>query len=114
MVDLAKIQSFHDKTFDELSEPIDLLENTGAAFITHPGLRGISKSYTADELVGTITQDDMKMLILPADLTGAVAPIPKEGDRITWRGNQLAVMSVDKSTRSIQGTVLTYVLRVRG
>lgn len=71
--------------------------------------------YTPQELVGSITQGDRKIIILAEDLEG-YSPVFTviKSDKVIVRGSELAIIGVDDNTRRIAGTLIAYELQVRG
>lgn len=71
--------------------------------------------YAAAELVGTTTQGDRKIIVSAEDMEG-YSPVFEvvKGDKAMVRGAELAILSVDNSTRRIGSTLVAYVLQARG
>lgn len=71
--------------------------------------------YQERELVGGIQQGDRKVILLADDLidAGFVPPITAN-DKLIVRGKQLSIVSVDDSTRRVQGILIAYELQARG
>lgn len=73
--------------------------------------------YSPNELVGSITQGDRKVIVLAEDLDGESPPfkITKSDKVVASRfADELAIMGVDDNTRRVQGTLIAYELQVRG
>lgn len=71
--------------------------------------------YAPDELVGTITQGDRKVIFLAEDLIAAHFPTPiTTSDKVVEDGKELAIIAPDKSTREVQGVLIAYEMTVRG
>lgn len=71
--------------------------------------------YAAAELIGDITQGDRKIVVLAEDLEGeSPAFAIAKSDKVRVRGVELAIMSVDDSTRRIGSTLIAYELQARG
>jgi hypothetical protein len=71
--------------------------------------------YQPDELVGTVTQGDRKIIALAEDLEG-YSPVftPTKSDKAMVRGAELSIISIDDSTKRIGSTLIAYVLQARG
>lgn len=73
-------------------------------------VRGYGSS--AEKIVGMVEQDKMRLICLAADFGALTAP--QRGDRVSFAGATRAVVDVDPVTRSLNGTVLAYVVEVKG
>lgn len=82
---------------------------------TDTNLRARVVGYQERELVGTIQQGDRKVIALVDDLVTAGFAIPvTANDKIMLRGKQLSIVSVDDSTRRVQGILIAYEFQARG
>lgn len=71
--------------------------------------------YAPDELIGSITQGDRKIIVLAEDLEGeSPAFTIVKGDKAIVRSVELAIMGVDDSTRRIGDVLIAYELTARG
>ena len=68
--------------------------------------------YHASELVGPIVQGDRKVIAMAEDLS-SLLPITTN-DKLVVRGKELAIKSVDDSTRRIGTTLIALTLQVSG
>lgn len=87
----------------------------GRTYVDRP-CRARVVGYSPDELVGSITQGDRRVIVLAEDLDGESPPfkIMKSDKVVSSRFPELAIMAVDDNTRRIQGTLIAYDLQVRG
>jgi hypothetical protein len=74
--------------------------------------------YAAEELIGSITQGDRKIIVLAEDLEGespnfVIAKADKVYDAVRFP-NELSIQSVDDSTARIGATLIAYILQARG
>lgn len=78
-------------------------------------VRGRVTGYQPNELVGSVQQGDRKVIVLVEDLITAQFPLPiTANDKLILLGKELAIVSVDSSTRRVQGVLIAYELQVRG
>lgn len=73
--------------------------------------------YAPNELVGSITQGDRRVIALAEDLDGESPPFKiAKGDKVVapWFSDEVSIMAVDDSTRRVAGTLIAYDLQVRG
>jgi hypothetical protein len=71
--------------------------------------------YQENELVGGIQQGDRKVIMLSEDLVTAGFSMPvTANDKLMLRGKQISIVSVDDSTRRIQGVLIAYEIQARG
>lgn len=71
--------------------------------------------YQPKDLVGGITQGDLKAIVLAVDLETVQWPGPlRQGDKAILRGKTKTIEVVDGNTRRIQGVLIAYELRVTG
>lgn len=71
--------------------------------------------YQERELVGGIQQGDRKAIVPADDLVDAGFTMPvTANDKLILRGRQLSIVSVDDSTRRIQGVLIAYEIQARG
>lgn len=78
-------------------------------------LRAKVAGYTPQELVGNIQQGDRNIIALAEDVFAAQFPVPiTPNDKVIVRGKELAILSVDDSTRRIGGELIAYQIQARG
>jgi hypothetical protein len=71
--------------------------------------------YQEIELVGDIQQGDRRVIMLVDDLIDAGFPVPvTPTDKVVLRGTMLSIVSVDDSTRRLQGELIAYEIQARG
>ncbi len=71
--------------------------------------------YTPVELIGTIIQGDVKIILLTEDLETSQFDLPiLKNDKVIVKGKEINIESVDKNTKRIQGEIIAYVLQGRG
>lgn len=111
-------QMYRDQ-IEEHGEDISIRRYSGAGvgrtYVDRP-CRARVVGYSPDELVGTITQGDRRVIVLAEDLEGDSPPfkITKADKIVSSRFTELAIMAVDDNTRRIHGTLIAYDLQVRG
>lgn len=67
-------------------------------------------NYDASELIGEVRQGDRRAIVLAADLDITIS----RNDTLILRGQELAIMKVDDSSRRVGDTLIAYELQVRG
>lgn len=78
-------------------------------------VRGRITGYAPHELVGAVQQGDRKVIVLVEDLIAAQFPLPvTANDKLILLGKEIAIITVDGSTRSVQGVLIAYELQARG
>jgi hypothetical protein len=102
----------YERSFKSYGEPVTYKSNNGVSFDDNNLKYAIFQRYQEGDLIGTIDQDDRKLLLLFSDLDN-LGIVPKRGDRVDRKGQLMTVQAVDDSTRSIQGVLMAYELRVR-
>ena len=71
--------------------------------------------YAPEQLVGAIQQGDRTVIVLAADVSAAQFPVPiTSSDKVIVRGRELAIQSVDDSTRRVGGELVAYEIQARG
>lgn len=71
--------------------------------------------YVPNELTATIQQGDRRIIVLVEDLVTAGFPLPvTPTDKVMLRGTMISIVSVDDSTRRIQGILIAYEIQARG
>jgi hypothetical protein len=89
---------------------------TGVGRVPHDtNVRARVTGYAERELVGTIQQGDRKVIMLLEDLENAGFALPvTPNDKIVLRGTMISILTVDDSTRRIQGELIAYEIQARG
>ena len=78
-------------------------------------LRAKVAGYSPEEIVGNIQQGDRNIIALAEDVFNAQFPVPvTPNDKVIVRGKELAIMSIDDSTRRIGGELIAYQIQARG
>jgi len=103
--------AFFDTCFDDIGQPITFLKNTGIAFDPYAA-RIVIIAYNPNEMIGTVTQTDLRGYLLAADFTAGAIPVPTQGDRVTLSGKTYAILDVDANTQMISGTLLAWIVRL--
>lgn len=76
-------------------------------------VRGVNKGYQPQELVGTITQGDTKVIFSNIEIASAAWPAPpKKGDFMVIDGVEKSIMAVEQ--KFFATTIVVYVCQVRG
>lgn len=102
----------------EVGESIDIRRYSGSGlgrtYVDTPVMARVT-GYSPEELVGTIQQGDRNIVVLVEDLVngGFVLPVTAN-DKVVLRGRELAIMSVDDSTRRVAGMLIALELQARG
>jgi hypothetical protein len=112
MTFLADGTKFFDNAFDDVSEDVTFRSNNGTIF-TNYNTRMIVTSYKPEEMIGTVTQSDIKGYFLVADFTAGTIPTPKQGDRVIVAGRNYGILDVDASTQKIKGTLLAWICQLQ-
>lgn len=82
---------------------------------TDTDVRARVTGYAASELTATIQQGDRRIIMLVDDLVDAGFAVPvTANDKIMLRGTMISIVSVDDSTRRIQGMLIAYEIQARG
>lgn len=67
------------------------------------------------ELAGSLTQGDRKLIVLASDFDNTNWPIPpRKNDKVVVRGKELNIETVDDNTRRCNGVLVAYEIMVRG
>lgn len=78
-------------------------------------VRARVEDYRPEELVGTISQGDRRIVALAEDLYAAQFPMPvTASDKIIIRGRELAIIKADDNTRRLQGVLIALEIQARG
>ena len=68
-----------------------------------------------NDLVGDVRQDDVRLVILDADLIAGGYPTPiLVNDRVVMRGQEHIVISANDATRRVAGVLVAHDVIVRG
>ncbi len=111
-------RAMYRRQLDLHGEDIAIRRYAGAtpprSYVDRP-CRARVMGYGPDELVGTVTQGDRKIIVLAEDLEGNSPPfILKKTDKAIVRGDELAILGIDDSTRRIGASLIAYQLHARG
>jgi hypothetical protein len=108
----APSAGLYANSFDAEGEAVEVRRiNATGAPVAQVVVRALVRGYQADELVGGISQGDLRILLSAADLAASGFPLPlRQGsvDRILVRGRSLAIKSIDDSTHRFAGELLAY------
>jgi len=111
------LQSYREN-MDAVGETIIVRRYTGTGVgrVAHDtNVRARVTGYDQRELVGTIQQGDRRIIMLIEDLTNAGFAVPvTPNDKIVLRGVMISIVTVDDSTRRIQGVLIAYEIQARG
>src|SRR5262245_1224085 len=114
----AETKQSYSENMDAAGETISVRRFTGSGVgRTHvdTDVRARVTGYQERELVGTIQQGDRKIIMLVDDLIAAGFAVPvTANDKIVLRGTMISIVSVDDSTRRLQGVLIAYELQARG
>jgi hypothetical protein len=110
-------QSYSANT-DAVGETIVIRRYTGTGVGRVPhdtNVRARVTGYDYRELVGTIQQGDRRLIVLVDDLIDAGFAVPvTPNDKVVLRGTMISIVTVDDSTRRIQGELIAYEIQARG
>jgi hypothetical protein len=103
---------------DAAGETISIRRFTGTGLtrtFVDTDARARVTGYQERELVGTIQQGDRRIIVLVDDLISAGFAVPvTANDKVMLRGTMISIVSVDDSTRRIQGELIAYEIQARG
>lgn len=106
-----------------LTDTVTVQRLTGSApnnaLFSAENVRARVMGYALNEIQGTISQGDQKVILLKADLDAKNWPPgggpPVAGDRIvTSDGRTLGIRAVDSSTRRVGSEIIAYECQARG
>lgn len=101
------------RAFARYGEDGSMEMNNGAGYDAAKPCRIIPyRVQNPSEIFGAIDQNNKILLVEAESLT--VSRIPDHRDRLGWRGQTHSVESWDTETYSILGTVLMYLVKIRG
>lgn len=113
-----EVRQSYSRAANAAGETISLRRYTGVGTSRVPAdtdVRARVVGYQEHELVGTIQQGDRKIIMLVEDLEAAGFSLPVLAtDKCVIRGKMLSIVSVDDSTRRIQGELIAYEIQARG
>jgi hypothetical protein len=117
MTPLETLQAYRD-AMDAAGETIVVRRFTGTG-VGRPqadtATRARVTGYQESELVSTIQQGDRKVIMLVEDLVAAGFTVPvSPKDKLVIRDRTLSIVSVDDSTRRLQGELIAYEIQARG
>lgn len=114
----AETKQAYSEAMDAAGETIAIRRFTGTGVTrTHvdTNVRARVTGYAERELVGTINQGDRKIIMLVDDLVAAGFAVPvTPQDKVMLRGTMISIVSVDDSTRRLQGVLIAYEIQARG
>jgi hypothetical protein len=106
------------ENMDAVGETIVLRRYTGTGVGRVPhdtNVRARVAGYSELELVGGIQQGDRRLIVLVEDLENAGFAMPvTPNDKIVLRGTMISILSIDDSTRRIQGELIALEIQARG
>lgn len=114
----AEVRQSYRENMDAVGETIVIRRYTGTGVGRVPhntNVRARVTGYDERELVGTVQQGDRKIIMLVEDLITAGFAVPvTPNDKIVLRGSMISIVTVDDSTRRIQGELVAYEIQARG
>jgi hypothetical protein len=114
----AEVRQSYRENMDAVGETIVIRRYTGTGVGRVPAdtdVRARVTGYDERELVGTIQQGDRKIIVLVEDLTNSGFAVPvTPNDKVVLRGTMISIVTVDDSTRRIQGELVAYEIQARG
>jgi len=114
----AETRAAYSLNMDAVGETITIRRFTGTGVgrvASDTDVRARVTGYDYRELVGTIQQGDRKVIVLYEDLIGAGFAVPVlPTDKIVLRGTMISIVTVDDSTRRLQGELMAYEIQARG
>lgn len=114
----AEVRASYSANMDAVGETIVIRRYTGTGVGRVPhdtNVRARVTGYDYRELVGTIQQGDRRLIVLLEDLENAGFATPVvPTDKIVLRGTMISIVTVDDSTRRLQGELIAYEIQARG
>lgn len=108
----------YQEAMDAAGETVSVRRYTGTGVgRTHvdTDVRARVTGFQERELVGTIQQGDRKVIMLVDDLAAGGFALPvTANDKLILRGTMISIVSVDDSTRRLQGELIAYEIQARG
>jgi hypothetical protein len=118
MISAAAIKAHYRRAMDVVGETVLIRRYTGTGAgrpVFDVAVRARVTGYEPDELVGSIRHGDRKLIVLAEDLIAGGLALPvTDDDKAVVRGQELAIMAPDDSTRRLGGELIAYELTVRG
>jgi|SRR5262245_10820979 len=113
-----EVRQSYSANMDAVGETIVIRRFTGTGVgrvAVDTDVRARVTGYDYRELVGTIQQGDRKLIVLVEDLVNAGFAVPvTPTDKVVLRGTMISIVTVDDSTRRIQGELIAYEIQARG
>jgi hypothetical protein len=82
---------------------------------TDYAVKGNVRLYGGQELVGTIVQGDVAVIVLADALAEADFILPvTPADKVVWGGRERAILAPIGERRALDGTLIAYELQARG
>jgi hypothetical protein len=114
----AETRQAYMEAMDDAAETISIRRFTGTGIgRTHVDTQARARvtGYQERELTGTIQQGDRRIIMLVDDLIAAGFAVPvTANDKVVLRGTMISIVSVDDSTRRVQGELIAYEIQARG
>jgi hypothetical protein len=114
----AETRQAYMEAMDDAGESISIRRFTGTGVTrtyVDTNARARVIDYQERELVGTIQQGDRKIIMLVDDLIAGGFAVPvTANDKVVLRGKMISIVSVDDSTRRVQGELIAYEIQARG
>lgn len=79
---------------------------------TEIATKGRMMAYSPDQIVGSVTQGDQKVILLTASIV-SLLPLTTS-DKIVVRGRELAIKAIDDNTRRVGGTLIALEIQAAG
>jgi hypothetical protein len=114
----AECRQAYSRDVDAVGETIAIRRFTGTGvgrIPTDTNVRARVTGYDERELVGTVQQGDRRLIVIVEDLVNAGFAVPvTPNDKVVLRGTMISIVTVDDSTRRIQGELIAYEIQARG
>lgn len=112
------VKAMYDRHLTEVGEIVVIRRYTGSG-LNRPRFdaeaRARVEGYVPSELTATIQQGDRRIVLFEQDLHKMQFPLPVTSqDKIIVRGRELSIVSVDNSTRRLQGSLIALEIQARG
>ncbi len=112
------LKAAYRRLIDQVGEVVIIRRYTGSG-ANRPHYDTTVKARVIDDVphvnIGTIQQDDKKLILLAEDLATGQIPLPlRNGDKAVIRGKEHNIEKADDNTRRVQGVLIAYELQCRG